>query len=77
MLEEEQLSTAEQVAALTAEELDRLFADGRKNVASEFVPVDIDKVVAARLGRKKPPLKVLWSQYLRSDAAPGARAPEE
>jgi sugar/nucleoside kinase (ribokinase family) len=34
---------AEQVAALSVEDLDRLFADGRKNVAGEFVPVDIDK----------------------------------
>lgn len=58
VLDEERLSSAEQVAALSAEDLDRLFADGRKNVAGEFVAVDIDKVVTARLGRKKPPLKV-------------------
>ena len=68
MLDEERLSSAEQVAALSAEDLDRLFADGRKNVAGEFVAVDIDKVVTARLGRKKPPLKVLWGQYLKSEA---------
>jgi Integrase core domain len=73
VLDDEQLRTAEQVEALTAEELDRLFADGRKSAVAEFVPVDIDKVVAARLGRKKPPLKVLWGRYLRLDAAPGAR----
>jgi transposase len=73
VLDDEQLRTAEQVEALTAEELDRLFADGRKSAVAEFVPVDIDKVVAARLGRKKPPLKVLWGRYLRSDAPPGAR----
>jgi transposase len=73
VLDDEQLTTAEQVAALTAEELDRLFADGRKGVVAEFVAVDIEKVVAARLGRKKPPLKVLWARYLKSDAAPGAR----
>ncbi len=57
VLDDEQLSSAEQVAALSAEDLDRLFADGRKNVAGEFVAVDIDKVVTARLGHKKPPLK--------------------
>lgn len=73
VLDDEHLTTAEQVAALTAEDVDRLFADGRKSVAGEFVAVDIDKVVAARLGRNKPPLKVLWARYLRSDAAPGAR----
>ena len=73
VLDEEQLSTAEQVAALSAEDLDRLFADGRKSVAGEFVPVDIDKVVTVRLGHTKPPLKVLWGQYLKSGAAAGAR----
>jgi transposase len=73
VLDDEQLSTAEQVAGLSAEDLDRLFADGRKSVVGEFVPVDIDKVVTARLGRKKPPLKVLWGRYLKSEAAPGAR----
>ncbi|WP_188744843.1 IS21 family transposase, partial [Agromyces bauzanensis] len=55
------------------EAIDRLFADGRKSVVEEFVPVDIDKVVAARLGRNKPPLKVLWARYLQTDAASGAR----
>lgn len=73
VLDDEQLSTAEQVAGLSAEDLDRLFADGRKSVVGEFVPVDIDKVVTAQLGRKKPPLKVLWGRYLKSEAAPGAR----
>lgn len=73
VLDDEMLTTAAQVEALTAEDLDRLFADGRKSAAGEFVPVDIETVVAARLGRKKPPLKVLWGRYLRSDAAPGAR----
>lgn len=73
VLDGEGLTTAEQVDALTAEDLDRLFTDGRKSVAAEFVPVDIDKVVTARLGRKKPPLKVLWARYLQADAAAGAR----
>ena len=73
VLEEEVLSTPEQVGALSVEELDRLFADGRKSAAGQFVPVDIDKVVKARLGRKKPPLKVLWAQYLADDAPAGLR----
>ncbi|XBH23120.1 IS21 family transposase [Jonesiaceae bacterium BS-20] len=29
--------------------------------------------MASRLGRKKPPLKVLWAQYLQSDAPVGVR----
>ena len=36
--------------------------------------MDVDKVVAARVGRKKPPLKVLWARYLTSGQdVPGAR----
>ena len=73
VLDDERLTTAEQVEGLTAEDLDRLFTDGRKSVVAEFVAVDIETVVASRLRRKKPPLKVLWAMYLRSDAAPGAR----
>jgi len=74
VLDAERLSTAAQVEALTVEDLDRLFADGRKTVSGEFVPVDVDKVVAARVGRKKPPLKVLWARYLTSGQdVPGAR----
>lgn len=71
VLDDEQLSTAEQVAGLSAEDLDRLFADGRKSVVGEFVPVDIDKVVTARLGRKKPPLKVLWGPVPEIRGRPG------
>ena len=73
VLDAEQFTTTLQVDALTAEDLDRLFNDGRKAVVGEFVPIDVDAVVAARVGRKKPPLKVLWSRYLKSAAAPGAR----
>lgn len=73
VLDEEGWTTREQVDALSREDIDRLFTDGRKSVVEEFVPVDTDKVVAARLGRNKPPLKVLWARYLKTDAAPGAR----
>lgn len=73
VLDEEGWTTREQVDTLTLEDIDRLFTDGRKSVASEFVPVDIERVVTARLGRNKPPLKVLWARYLETDAAPGAR----
>ena len=72
-LDEHEITTTAQVAALTAEDLDRLFSDGRKSVTGEFVPIDIDKIVKARLGRKKPPLKVLWSKYLQTDASSGTR----
>ncbi|MBF9337678.1 transposase, partial [Microbacterium lacticum] len=73
VLDEEGFTTREQVDGLSLEDVDRLFTDGRKSVVDEFVPVDIERVVAARLGRNKPPLKVLWARYLETDTTPGAR----
>jgi transposase len=73
VLDEEGFTTREQVDGLSLEDIDRLFTDGRKSVVEEFVPVDIERVVAARLGRNKPPLKVLWARYLETDAPAGAR----
>lgn len=73
VLDEHRLTDTTQVEALSREDIDRLFSDGRKSVTGEFVPVDIDKVVTARLGRKKPPLKVLWARYLQSDAPDGVQ----
>gem|GEM_PF-3672131 len=73
VLDAEHLVTTTQVEALTLEEIDGLFSDGRKSVAGGFVPVNIDTVVAARLGRKKPPLKVLWATYLETETPSGQR----
>src|SRR5690606_20469418 len=50
-----------------------LFTDGRKPVSGAFVPIDIEAVVAARIGREKPPLKVLWARYLDTPAAGSGR----
>jgi hypothetical protein len=41
VLDEEGFTTREQVDGLSLEDIDRLFADGRKSVVEEFVPVDI------------------------------------
>lgn len=73
VLDEENLTNAAQIKALTSEDLDRIFTDRRKRVTGEFVPINIEKIVAARVGRKKPPLKVLWAKYLQSDAPAGVR----
>lgn len=68
------LTTTDQVDALTADDLDRYFTDGRKSADGDFVPIDIDAVINARIGRKKPPLKVLWARYLNTPApTPSAR----
>ena len=73
VLDEQHLVSAAQVESLSGEDLDRLFSDGRKSVTGEFVPINFEKIVAARLGRKKPPLKVLWAKYLHTDAPAGVR----
>jgi len=72
ILDAEAFTTDEQVQTLTAEDVDRLFSDGRRSTSGDFVPIDIEAVVAARIGRKKPPLKVLWARYLRSRSGDGA-----
>lgn len=72
-VDERGLTTVEQVEGLGAEDLDELFTDGRKASSELFVEVDVDAVVNARLGRKKPPLKVLWARYLDTDAPAGVR----
>ncbi|RAX48479.1 IS21 family transposase [Arthrobacter sp. AQ5-05] len=73
ILNAEGFTTDEQIQALTAEDVDRLFTDGRKPTPGAFVPIDIEAVVAARIGRKKPPLKVLWARYLETPADGSAR----
>lgn len=73
VLTAEGLTTEEQVKLLTVEDLDRLFEDGRKPLVGGFVPFDLEAVVSARIGRKKPPLKVLWARYLQAPADGAAR----
>src|SRR5699024_1116903 len=67
------LTTEEQVKLLTVDDLDRLFEDGRKPLVGGFVPFDLEAVVSDRIGRKKPPLKVLWARYLQTPADGAAR----
>lgn len=73
VLDAEVLTTEDQVQGLTAEDIDRLFEDGRRTVSGEFVPINVESVVAARVGRKKPPLKVLWARYLEGATDGSAR----
>src|SRR5699024_689620 len=56
-----------------AEDLELLFEDGRKAVSDEFVGFDIEALVKQRTGKHKPPLRVLWANYLQTDAAAGQR----
>lgn len=73
VLDERGLTEVSQVEALSDEEIAVFFIDGRKSVVEGFVPIDVEAVVAARMGRKKPPLKVLWARYLQAGGSPGAR----
>ncbi|MGP9784500.1 IS21 family transposase [Glutamicibacter sp. AOP12-B1-11] len=67
VIDEQELTTAEQVNDLSDEVLEQCFTDGRKTVSINFMPIDIEAVIRARIGRKKPPLKVLWARYLRTE----------
>ena len=62
VVKDQSLTTMDQVDALTVDDLDRFFTDGRKSVDGDFVPINVDAVINARVGRKKPPLKVLWAR---------------
>ena len=65
------IRTIDQVLALTDDELDELFVDGRSTGQGEFVPIDFDAVVKARTGRNKQTLQVLWARYTTTPALPG------
>lgn len=67
------LTTTSQINELGAEDIDALFADGRKTSSAEFVAFDVPAMVKRRTGTNKPPLRVLWADYLTTDAAPGQR----
>ncbi|MDM7489839.1 IS21 family transposase [Rhodococcus sp. CSLK01-03] len=71
--DEQGLSTEDQIEALTAEEIDALFTDGRKNASTDFVGFDVGAAVKKRSGSKKLPLRVLWADYLETEGAPGQR----
>ena len=67
------LTATSQVEALSVEEIDVLFADGRKTPSKEFVAFDVAAAVKKRTGKNKLPLRVLWANYLDSDGSPGQR----
>lgn len=67
------LTATSQVGALSVEEIDVLFADGRKTPSKEFVAFDVAAAVKKRTGKNKLPLRVLWANYLDTDGTPGQR----
>lgn len=67
------LTTIQQVAALTNDELDEIFVDNRSSGQGEFVPINFDAVVKARAGRTKQTLQLLWARYTSIPAQAGQR----
>ena len=55
-----QITTDEQLAGITDEEMATWFVDGRSRAQGDFVPIDFDAVAKARTGRNKVTLQVLW-----------------
>lgn len=72
-LDHHHITTHAQLEGLPDDDLAALVGDGRMTVAGEFVPIDMDTVIAARTGRKKTPLNVLWADYLTLPAPEGLR----
>ena len=67
------LTAVDQIEALSGEEIDALFTDGRKTPSAEFVAFDVAATVKKRTGKNKLPLRVLWANYLDSEGSPGQR----
>lgn len=67
------LTTIQQVAALTNDELDEIFVDNRSSGQGQFVPISFDAVVKARAGRTKQTLQLLWARYTSIRAQAGQR----
>lgn len=57
---------ADAVDALTDSRLQELFPDGRRGRRADFVEPDLEAILKALKGPKKPTLKVLWVKYLDS-----------
>lgn len=69
------LTAADQVEALSGEEIDVLFTDGRRTPSAESVAFDVAATVKKRTGKNKLPLRVLWANYLDTDGSPEQRHP--
>ena len=64
VLDTHQWSTEAQITALTRQDLDTLFTDGRRLTSEDFLTPNFDAITRARSRHKKPSLRQLWTQYL-------------
>lgn len=72
-LERGGISTQAQLDGLGDDEIMVLVDDGRIRVSEDFVAINFDEVLAARTGRNKTALIVLWSNYPDDPAPQGQR----
>ncbi|MGD7003886.1 IS21 family transposase [Corynebacterium halotolerans] len=68
-LDHHKITTPAQLDGYHDDDLHALVGDGRMSLRGEFVPIDMDTVLAARTGRKKTPLNILWADYLTVPSA--------
>ncbi|WP_257160425.1 hypothetical protein [Corynebacterium cystitidis] len=57
------ITTVDQLGQVSDEQIAGVVGDGRKSVSDQYVPIDLDQVLAQRTGRKKTALNVLWARY--------------
>lgn len=68
-LDHHHITTPTQLDGYHDDDLHTLIGDRRMHLSGEFVPITMDTVIAARTGRKKTPLNVLWADYLTLPSA--------
>lgn len=75
VLDDTPLATVDEVDELSTTQLEEWFVDRRRTTGNDqFVPIDMDAVLAARTSVKKPSLRMLWTKYVNDpDPAPGQK----
>ena len=71
VLDTHRWSTEEQLNALTRQDLDALFTDGRRLTSEDFLTPNFDAIARARSQHKKPSLRQLWTRYLNHPVPDG------
>ena len=73
LLDTHGITTLADLNSWSDEDLTGLTQDGRLLVPDQFLPLDLDGVINARIGRYKTPLRVLWATYMQTPNPEGLR----
>lgn len=73
MLDTHDITSLADLNSWSDEDLAGLTQDGRLLVPDQFLPLDLDQVINARIGRYKTPLRVLWAAYMQIPNPEGLR----